>query len=69
MSSDSIAKKKAIENGFDGVIYVGKEDDKKIYLGVTDDRRPTGLPLFITVDPDGSVTDRFTHDYMYLVKE
>ena len=69
-----IAKKAALESGFDSVEYIGTRDGKSVYMAALDGQktnpRPTGLPCVILIDPDsGDVSVNYTLDYMDMVKE
>lgn len=69
MSSDSKARKEAREHGFDDAKFIAKDGEDKIYMATMDDSRPTGLPLFIRISPNGNVTSGFSLEHMDLVKE
>ena len=69
MNNQKTADKIARDNGFDHAKYVGTVTEGMVYLGVNDDRRPTGLPFFIRLNPDGTVWSDFGFEYIHLVKE
>lgn len=63
--ADQIAQ----ESGFEFATYVGKQEDKHVFLAGNKEATPTGLPLFITFDEKDQADSVFSFDYMDLVKE
>jgi hypothetical protein len=69
MDKNRKAENEARANGFDGARHIGTTEDGEIYIATANDSRPTGLPLFIRINPDDTVWSDYCLDYMDLIKE